>query len=404
MTTNKEENSKKTPLREPLEIDLRDGNVLEFQFVEDFASWVSEEQTTWEKQREKITTLGAVATAGFAKQAANLEAIVNNIPLLLNTASEQDHERGWNRAQKHLNLINSGLMVCSKSQRGKLIWSFLESDPATAAGILAHSVGQGYDPGGSTRVSDLAPEIDVLTKGTIALQVPEVQRLRVELSETQQAWRDSMQNLRSDLREKIETAQQEIRAAEALGEKFFRKVVNQKIEHSKRMQTIEDTFTTKIALEASEKYWGKVQDEKRDAALKAGWFFTALVVLGIPVLIAYFGYVPQKFPGVPWDEWQTQLFFFGLPVFGLVWAIRLVSMRYMANTEIADDARTRVAMLSAFVALEKEEKVSAEERLVILEALFRPRSAIAGGDTVPHPMMAIAYRILHQRSGGSTDS
>ena len=52
------------------------------------------------------------------------------------------------------------------------------------------------------------------------------------------------------------------------------------------------------------------------------------------------------------------------------------------NQRLADDAEQRQAMVMTFKALEHEEKASDNERIVILNALFRPQDP-GNDETVP---------------------
>ena len=66
--------------------------------------------------------------------------------------------------------------------------------------------------------------------------------------------------------------------------------------------------------------------------------------------------------------------------------MRLFATEYRANQQMADDAEEREAMIFTFKALEHEGRVGNDERLVILNALFRPHGRSAE-EKVPQPII-----------------
>ena len=304
---------------------------------------------------------------------------------------------GIKRSAKRLSTQDK--IVSKDSKNGGLILNHIKTDPQAAAGLLMLSLGLSFD------LNRRPEELITLIMGVClkSLATHEIEQQKKSLANLKRTWTDHFKGLGQDISENITSYDESRKKAENLYAKIITKAYRDKKNHVDNMKAIEDAYKTKISLRASEEYWGQVQKEKTESATNSMSLFALLVVIGIPALITYFIWAPGKWTALPWDQWQTQLFLFGLPVVGLLWAIRMTGLRYFENVGLADDARTRIAMLSAFVALESEEKVSADERLVILEALFRPRATAGGGETIPHPMMALAYRILHQRSGTGSD-
>lgn len=68
---------------------------------------------------------------------------------------------------------------------------------------------------------------------------------------------------------------------------------------------------------------------------------------------------------------------FVIPILGVAWVLRLVSRQFLEHLALESDAEQRVAMLRTFIALQRstDVKLDAKERILILEALFRPVDA-----------------------------
>ena len=62
-----------------------------------------------------------------------------------------------------------------------------------------------------------------------------------------------------------------------------------------------------------------------------------------------------------------------VPALTALWILRHVARLFVTNLERSSDAKFRATMATTFLALTKEDatEVSAEERLLVLEALFR---------------------------------
>ena len=70
-----------------------------------------------------------------------------------------------------------------------------------------------------------------------------------------------------------------------------------------------------------------------------------------------------------------------VPAFIALWGLRHVARLFVTNLERSSDAKMRETMTTTFLALSKEGsvEVGAQERLMVLDALFRPPAA-AGTD------------------------
>jgi hypothetical protein len=77
---------------------------------------------------------------------------------------------------------------------------------------------------------------------------------------------------------------------------------------------------------------------------------------------------------------------FLVPSFFAVWLLRTTLRIALSNLALADDARHRVTMIQTFRSLlEHEEKLEAADRILMLQALFRPSPGSSRDDESAPP-------------------
>ncbi len=89
-----------------------------------------------------------------------------------------------------------------------------------------------------------------------------------------------------------------------------------------------------------------------------------------------------------------------LPGLAFFWFLRLISRIFVTNLHNMADAGLRATMVSTFLALMKDETnpVSPDERLLVLQALFRPAGE-SGDDAAPTNLMEKIISGRHPSSG-----
>jgi hypothetical protein len=144
--------------------------------------------------------------------------------------------------------------------------------------------------------------------------------------------------------------------------------------HQKKMDGIESAFREAMALRAPVEYWEK---KAEDHKTRAGFFskcVAGLLVVSPLVLLFAIWLVLRNLPStqIP-SPWQIgALLSFGL---FLVWSTRIVVRNYLSQVHLYADAQERVVMVKTYLSLTEDKKIeSAEDRQIILHALFRPAS------------------------------
>lgn len=155
-------------------------------------------------------------------------------------------------------------------------------------------------------------------------------------------------------------------------------------DHEEQLVSMRVAFSTEMRLRASEKFWdAKRKINERRATSALGEFIVGGLA-SVIFLSGLFIYLADKLGSADGIS-PTHLLAFGAPIVIVLWTLRILATRYRTNTAMADDAEERMAMVKTFKALEYEEKVSDAERIVILQALFRPHDR-APSEGVPNPV------------------
>jgi hypothetical protein len=165
-------------------------------------------------------------------------------------------------------------------------------------------------------------------------------------------------------------------------------------DHKDAMATLEQTFREKMTLRAPVEYWEGRHSHHTGRSTVLGWsLFGSMSALAAAIgFIAYWVLSNLKTDGTP-EAWRVSV----LALVGVlgVWAIRLVVRMFLSNVHLGTDAAERVTMVKTYLALLEGEKLpSDDDRMLILQALFRPASdGLVKDEGLPHPALEALTRI-----------
>lgn len=166
----------------------------------------------------------------------------------------------------------------------------------------------------------------------------------------------------------------------------------QETQHKEDMKFIEENYEKRMALGASESMWEtRAREHNKDSKL---WFGVLIGTMFCVLLALIAGvdsifndiavsnvFEPSKLAGV-----LPILLALGAGVSLVVfWILKTIAGEYRRNRALADDAMERTTMVRTFRALDYNKEAIPEERVVIIQALFRPHG-YAAEDTMPHPV------------------
>ena len=162
------------------------------------------------------------------------------------------------------------------------------------------------------------------------------------------------------------------------------------------IKTLKATYEEKLRLEAPASYWAKKKTVHAWLYWCSGGAFLSA--------IAGIGYAAWSWPDeivafLPRSEGRelglSALVFFTVPALFIAWGLRVVLRLFNENLALAADAKMRSTMITTYLALTQAGSATAEERFLILNAIFRPPGAAAAEDNLSD----IAEIIRQARSG-----
>ena len=149
-----------------------------------------------------------------------------------------------------------------------------------------------------------------------------------------------------------------------------------------RWETLKATFEEDLHLRAPATYW-----HRRSKLAFRAWLGSLVVfLLGaaaiVGVAVVFGPAFLQELASVEGSGHFAILAFVSIPALTALWALRHVARLFVTNLERSGDAKLRETMATTFLALAKEgaTEVDRDERLMILQALFRPPNPAPADD------------------------
>lgn len=204
----------------------------------------------------------------------------------------------------------------------------------------------------------------------------------------------------------------------------LRKTLQTKAESAiRQIHQVREAYQEDMQLKASVQYWAekrKAHAENRTAALRhlklfalaAGAGSLILFLLAIIFMLEASGVDATRWMAINPQEGRTIALSAYLIVAGAVgtvltvlfWTARVLLRNYLTERRLEGDAEERRIMTQTYLALISEDAASEEDRLIILNALFRPapdlpNSDDSGGDIA---LPALVAKLMDQRPRASS--
>jgi hypothetical protein len=158
-------------------------------------------------------------------------------------------------------------------------------------------------------------------------------------------------------------------------------------DYKSKLEEMSRLYLEKLCLEATSEYWREVAKQEAARSTKFQLISVSLLAVGI---LCFSIYLLQGLSGLPRDATGVPvlagLAVVTLPAVMFFWVVRIFTRAQNRHAQLADDARLREVMVSTYLALAKDnpEEAKPEQRLLVLQALFRPYQA-AGSEPEPQP-------------------
>ncbi len=164
-------------------------------------------------------------------------------------------------------------------------------------------------------------------------------------------------------------------------------------DNKKQLAEVKEFYTEELRTQAPTKYW----TDKAETHSRLGkWFLAAFAAaavglagtayaLGLDLVAAIAQAQGNAADGLVGLETALSRFLvFLVPTFFAVWLLRIVLRIALSNLALADDARHRVTLIQTFRSLlEDQKKLEAPDRILMLQALFRPLPGAREDESAP---------------------
>lgn len=145
-------------------------------------------------------------------------------------------------------------------------------------------------------------------------------------------------------------------------------------ETTSQVETLKNTYEEKLKLEAPANYW---KEEATSRGRKAIWWLMAFAGLASCIVGTTVCYGPQfleRLAAVQDIEALTSFGIVTVPALASLWTLKQFARMLVNNLERSTQAKWRETMTTTYLALRKGEgtNLHQEDRLIILNALFRP--------------------------------
>ena len=381
----------------PLEMDLGDNpRKITFRSVGEALAWAEAEQETWSKfgpanPNELGIFLGpsVAAQRGIAGQVvASLNTALDDVRPTIDPADVINNLKPYEGAKS----------VHSESAVGQLILSAMDDantlpEMQRIAGVLAAAIGQPA-PINEIRNGRFPETIFAPMLAGAALY----QFWRGPTPKWAEAERSAMSaalgewtNKLSVHEKKHNEATKKIAELEALIEKMHEAqrtdYTEQKMEIQTEFSELKQFYEEKVRTEAPTTYWSaKATKHGRSAKWFQAWFLVIAIGASISAYQIGATFLSGNDTATTLNSVLARLGLFIAPGFFIVWILRIILRLGLSHEVIADDAEHRVTMVETFMSLlEHEEKMEPADRILMLQALFRPTPTRGGDDDAAPP-------------------
>lgn len=374
-----------TPLPNPLTVDFLDHRRRTFKTAEQVQLWAQGEIDAWTKFQTETEPRKPFSIPPPAADCINLASLAHKHATQFIDNDEPNHRQNmFANLSTNLNDYAAKVFcVSSKGPIGKIIIGLADDEPDVAVTLMAMVTERAIPP---AQVGNLVRFLSLVDDAKAARNDGEanLDAHRGALDEARGQWMELYRTSEEELQKQVEENIRYRRKALKRGIKAVRDYEATRRDHEEQLATMRVAFSTEMRLRASEKFWDAKRKINARRATTALAEFIGGGVASVIALSGLFIFLADQLPPAEGIS-PMHLLAFGAPVVFVLWMLRILATRYRTNTAMADDAEERMAMVKTFKALEYEEKVSDEERIVILQALFRPHDR-APSEGVPNPV------------------
>lgn len=379
-------------LPEPYKLELHGGGSYTFHTYEDIEDWAAKELEAWSSLVDRPSTkqLSGPYQRFPSEQYSHIDDLLNLVRDAI--SSDDKSEEKLPAIKNYLDVISGNFYPTSRSAQGQLVLRKWQQNPDTASAMLAILRGElpiDDTTGAAVRASALMAAHEVGYDAIIEDEKTSLELLAKDFSQRS----DKEHQRQLNAADQCEAVNKKLEAIYDDARTEFRETLTS---HGEQMDAIRESFKTELSLRQPAKYWSnKAYWHWAGAALGfAGLLCTAtsvggLVIWGPELLLSKELIREFQYGGA---------LLIAFPAFALFWIMKAFSRVFVTNLQLLGDARLRSVMVTTFVSLMENPKnqMSEEDRILILQALFRP-AGVEGQDESPPNWFDVLLRRMDSR-------
>ncbi len=393
-----------TTLSEPITVDFEDYRKRTFKSINQIVDFAQKEFDIWAEFQKKTNN----------NRPTNLGNPVDRAVVVARTIRDQAQSYIDNPDKEHrhniLNSLKSHLeaygtepnCVPSGSPSGKIILELAKDHPASASILFSSVVGQVIPYG---NVTDALRFAEAVYRAERAWENPEnfAAAHKSLIKETKDSWQEMSDQARSDIDLEVNKSTNLMadigkRATDydRHHDRLFRFFRRQYGGARENLTALENTYHKKLQLEAPATYW---RNRKR-GHLAVTAIAATIFLLGIFLALEYgvshgktlISILPRDNAG---NIGLGAIAVLTIPAAAVAWALRIFTRLFSHNLNMATDAAQRQTMITTFLALTNDPKANLgpDERILILNALFRPSENTGSPDAPPPNLLDLAKSV-----------
>lgn len=175
----------------------------------------------------------------------------------------------------------------------------------------------------------------------------------------------------------------------SLTETFSKEITELHDSTQARLKSIEDLYTNKLVLNGPSNLWRTVRNRARNMIIGALLLFAILLVAPAWAVMTHWenisAFLIDLIASSPTGFSLTAVAALTIPTLGYGWLLRHISRVFVHNLNLMSDAEYREVLATTFLGLaeQKSAGVTEAERVLVLNALFRPAPPHAPEDGPP---------------------
>lgn len=416
----------RTIIDPPFEVELRDYGLKTFESWEEVRGFAINERETWQRKLNTNEVQRSVTWNSINPVFQILGSLVTIAEGGIAQNSPDATEIQRSQATSVFKQFNNSGYFITDSPTGRAIIASAEHSPLKAAAEFAFEQGMAVKVkrGDGSGEESLMPIVEGIVSTMLRRRglSDSAHAEQEALQALRQDWGIKFQEIFQDISNRDESITTNIKLLEASLNKnkenardFFddnKRNINGFIQSSEgrvrsfleteetRFNALDDAYNEQLKLRIPASYWNvKGKSHNRTATIS----LVAFVAAAATLILISIHFATPIFDFLKTTDGEVSLGAVALvaPIAGVaIWFLRMISRIYVTNVDQAVDAGQRKTMIQTFLALVKDEKsgITSADRLLILQAMFRPTQTSPDDDAPPANLLEIMERLAPKKT------